>query len=158
MVPHDVKNPEEFAAMLILLIEEEPISALSVMLELQSSGHKVIGPATHFDEALQLAHKHRPELALIDIDLKDEGDGIELARRFAELEIPAVFVSGQGALARAHSDLAVGYISKPFNPADVPGSIAAIDTLLGGSVPHARTVPGALQLFPRAQQEILQDA
>jgi DNA-binding response OmpR family regulator len=144
--------------MVILLIEDEPISALSVLLELQASGHEVIGPATHFDEALQLAHRHDLDLALIDIDLKDDGDGIELARRFAELAIPAVFVSGQGALARAHSDLALGYISKPFNPADVPGSIAAIDTLLGGSVPHERVVPGALQLFPRARQETLQDA
>jgi CheY-like chemotaxis protein len=106
--------------MLILLVEDEPISALSVTLELEGSGHRVIGPATSLDEALQLAHRHGPELALVDIDLKHHGDGIELARRLAEMEIPSVFVSGQGPLARAHSDLALGYISKPFNPADLP--------------------------------------
>src|SRR5687768_9701583 len=77
--------------MLILIVEDEPISALSIIAELEHAGHVTLGPAGTFEEGLELALTGHPQLALVDIDLVHKGDGIELAKRLRELHIAAVF-------------------------------------------------------------------
>jgi len=132
--------------MLILVVEDEPFSALSAAWELEHAGHEVLGPAASLDQALRLAAKHVPELALIDIDLQHTGEGLALARRLQASDIPTLFVSAEQTVASRHSDLALGYIGKPYNPADLAGSVDVIDALLHGRAPPDST-PRSLQLF-----------
>lgn len=132
--------------MWVLVVEDEPFSALSAVLELEQAGHQVVGPAATLDHALQLARGHRPELALIDIDLQHTGEGLSLARRFRSMDIPSVFVSGEIALANANSALALGFIGKPYDPADLSRSVDIIEELLQGHVP-TQPIPRSLHLF-----------
>lgn len=138
--------------MLILVAEDEPYSALSAVWELEQAGHEVLGPAASFEEAVRLAERQSPDLALIDIDLQHTGGGVALARRLQADEVPSLFVSAEQALARRHSDLALGCIGKPYNPADLPGSIEAVDALLHGRAPPS-WVPRSLRLFRHASPE-----
>lgn len=131
--------------MLVLVVEDEPISALSATYELEQAGHLVVGPAATLSEALRLARRYQPQLALVDIDLENMGDGIELARHLRGLGIASVFMSAQHRLADRNSDLALGLLGKPFNPVDVPRSVAVIDALLQGEEPPP--LPRSLQLF-----------
>lgn len=123
------------ANMLILVVEDEPLCALSTICELEHAGHKTLGPATTLEEGLEFARTFHPELALIDIDLVHEGDGIELARQLREMHIAAVFVSAQSRAAYDNRALALGFIGKPFNPADLPQSIDMIEAILAGEQP-----------------------
>ena len=132
--------------MLILVVEDEPISALSAMWELQRVGHEVIGPASTSEDALRLARQWRPELALVDIDLREAGEGVGVARFLRELHVAAVFVSARANVAHENCDLALGVLSKPYTITDLVGSVGIIDAVLhGGIAPHA--IPAALRLF-----------
>lgn len=133
--------------MLILIVEDEPICALSTVTELEHAGHKTLGPAATLEEGLELARSSHPTLALIDIDLMHAGDGVELARRLRELQVAAVFVSAQHSSAFQNQDLALGFIGKPYNPADLPPSIEIISAILEGKPTPAASIPRALQLF-----------
>lgn len=133
--------------MLILVVEDEPICALSTVAELEHAGHETLGPAATLEEGLELARNGHPALALIDIDLMREGDGVELAKRLRELHVAAVFVSAQHPSAFEDRDLVLGLIGKPYNPADLPSSIDVIAAILEGKSFPASSLPRALQLF-----------
>lgn len=133
--------------MLILVVEDEPICALSTVAELEHAGHETLGPAATLEEGLELARSGHPTLALIDIDLMHAGDGVELAKRLRDLDVAAVFVSAQHPSAFENQDLALGLIGKPYNPADLPPSIEIISAILEGRPAPAASIPQALQLF-----------
>ncbi|MET0533933.1 MAG: response regulator [Steroidobacter sp.] len=133
--------------MLILIVEDEPIAALSTIAELEHAGHKTLGPASTLEEGLELARTGHPTLALVDIDLACKGDGLELAKRLQEMHIASVFVSAQTRTALDNCSLALGVIGKPYNPADLPSSIAVISAILEGRVVPPPAVPHTLQLF-----------
>ncbi len=134
--------------MRILIAEDEPICALSALCELRYAGHETLGPASTVQEALQLVRLwQRPELALVDIDLSEPGDGLELARQLQRMGIATVFISARVRTASRNRDLALGFICKPYNPADLPMSVAAIACLLRGREPLPQQVPHSLQLF-----------
>ncbi len=133
--------------MRILIVEDEPLIAMSLSWELEEAGHEIIGPASSIETAVSLARAHRVELALLDIDLQNRGDGIVLAKRMREMDIPALFISGQFLDAHQNADLAMGYISKPFNPVDVARSVAVVVAKLHGDEPPPPPVPAALELF-----------
>jgi DNA-binding response OmpR family regulator len=132
--------------MLILVVEDEPICALSTIAELEHAGHQTLGPAKTIEEGLELARTGHPALALVDIDLAHKGDGLELAKRLREMHIASVFVSAQSRDALENCSLALGFIGKPYNPADLAPSIEAISAIMEGRQP-ARPAPQTLQLF-----------
>lgn len=138
--------------MLILLVEDEPISAWSTTCELEQAGHLVIGPAATSDDALRLAHKFHPDLALVDIDLQQGGEGVELARELRDMDIASVFVSAQSGVAVENSELALGLIGKPYNPADMPRSVEVIDAVMHGVEPPTPS-PSSLHLFDKGKKQ-----
>ena len=74
-------------------------TALSTLLT-TSADFEVVGAAGTADGALTLARKHRPSVALVDMHLPDPADGLGLLRTIAaELHIPAIAISVDGALA-----------------------------------------------------------
>lgn len=133
--------------MLILVVEDEPICALSTITELEHAGHETLGPVGTLEEGLELARTGHPRLALIDIDLVHKGDGVELAKQLRELQIAAVFVSAQVHLAYDNRTLALGFIGKPYNPAELPRSIDVIAAILDGRKLPPPPLPRTLQLF-----------
>lgn len=133
--------------MRILIVEDEPLIAMSLAWELEQAGHQVIGPAATIEASLHLARGHDVDLALLDIDLQHHGDGVKVAERLREMRIPSVFVTGQSAIALDHADIAVGMIGKPYNPADIVRSIAVIDAVIHGDHPPPPPIPTSLQLF-----------
>jgi DNA-binding response OmpR family regulator len=114
--------------MRILVVEDQALTALAVVLELERAGYQTCGPAYTTSEALALARTHRPDVALIDISLEEPLAGIELADRLhAELGTHVIFMTSQVELAREHADSAIGVIAKPFALGEVPESVAVID-------------------------------
>jgi DNA-binding response OmpR family regulator len=132
--------------MLVLIVEDEPFSALSAAWELERAGHDVLGPSASLEDALRLARTHRPDLALVDIDLQHTGEGLELARALREMDIVSLFVSAENGLASRNSDLAVGFIGKPYDPDDLARSVDVVDALMHGKEPPA-AMPMSLQIF-----------
>jgi two-component system, response regulator PdtaR len=110
--------------MVVLVVEDEVIIAYCSAAILEDAGLTVLGPAHTSGEALELARKRRPDVALIDIDLEIPAAGIGLAQQLRTLYGTAiVFTTGQMDAARAHSDLAAAALSKPYDPSELPGIV-----------------------------------
>jgi two-component system nitrate/nitrite response regulator NarL len=65
-----------------LIVDDSAEFAASVSRLLGSQGLDVVGSAVSADEALRLAERLAPDVALVDIELGDE-DGLALTHRFA---------------------------------------------------------------------------
>jgi DNA-binding response OmpR family regulator len=130
----------------VLVIEDEGLFAQALCDSLVAAGHEPIGPARTLDEALRLAKTRRPDLALVDIGLEMQGDGVLLARMLhLTFGIRSVFVSGDVEEAHRNSDLAVGFLDKPVDPDVVVTSLEAVCSVLRGEAP--RSVPAQLTPF-----------
>jgi DNA-binding response OmpR family regulator len=132
--------------MKILVVEDDMLIGFMLDAELTEAGHQVIGPARTGEKALSLARATAPELALVNIDLKDGGNGVDLARALLEeLNCPSLFVSGNVMEARKAKDAALGFLAKPYSPAAVVASIEVAAKILEGEKPSA--IPSDLELF-----------
>jgi two-component system, response regulator PdtaR len=110
--------------MVVLIVEDEAIIAYCSAAVLEEAGYEVLGPAHTSSEALELARSGRPDVALVDIDLEIAGAGIDVARQLrARFGTAVVFTTGRMDVARAHSDIAVFSISKPYDPAQIPDMV-----------------------------------
>jgi DNA-binding NtrC family response regulator len=111
----------------ILVVEDEAVVALDVEDRLRRLGHEVVGTADSSASALAQAAEVRPDLVLMDIALRDGGDGIAAAERLrAELAVPVVFVTAFAdaeTLERAKRVSPHGYIVKPFDERDLRATI-----------------------------------
>lgn len=82
--------------MIILLVENEPLIAIVLEEGLRDAVHTVRGPAPTVEGALEMAQHEPPELALVNINLRGGGSGIDLAREMLDRwGVPSLFVSGQ---------------------------------------------------------------
>jgi len=136
--------------MKVLVVEDEPLIAASMEWELRDAGYEVLGPAADAAQAEALCAEHHPDLALVDINLAERGDGIALARQLTRAGVTSVFVSGQIWDARENCDAALGLIAKPFAVERLPEAVDAALALLGGGRP---VIPPCLELFTRPQSE-----
>jgi diguanylate cyclase (GGDEF)-like protein len=102
----------------ILVVEDEAITAMDLAAELRGLGYEVCGPVDTTEAAVEAVQRDRPQLVLMDIRLRDGGDGVEAARRIGEtLSAAVVFLtahSDDATLGRALAASPYGYIVKPF--------------------------------------------
>jgi len=77
----------------ILIADDESIRLLSLGSQLAALGHQVVAEATRGDEAVQLAARHLPDLAILDIKMPVM-DGIEAAERITQARpIPIILLT-----------------------------------------------------------------
>jgi two-component system sensor histidine kinase UhpB len=111
----------------ILIVEDEEGIAELITRYLKQAGYGVAGWVRSGEEALAQARRLQPQLALMDISLAGELDGVRTATRLREqFDIPVVFLTGLSddeTIERSHSAGAFGYIVKPFQQADLHSSI-----------------------------------
>jgi two-component system, response regulator PdtaR len=134
--------------MRILIVEDEPIIALSTEADLETAGHTVVGLAMTSDEAITLADRCRPDLVLMDIRLA-KGNGVEAAEAiYARWTIPSLFatsyVEHSGATCRA----ALGCLRKPYSRRNLVQSIQILEQVMSGRKPTA-SPPNNLELYQR---------
>ena len=107
----------------ILIVEDEFIIAEHLRSVLQLLGHRVTGIAGRVSEALDSLRQDPPDLVLLDVNLRGELDGIDLAGRLrAEHRIPFIFLTSQAnaaTVARAKQTRPYGYLVKPFGEQDI---------------------------------------
>jgi DNA-binding response OmpR family regulator len=133
--------------MRVLIVEDEPLIAASIEWELKDCGFEVLGPSASAAHAEDLAQLTRPDLALVDINLLNRGDGVGLARSLRRLGVQSVFVSGQLLEARENADAALGLVAKPFRVEDLGAVVRCLAVIMAGGWPKA--VPSCLELFAR---------
>lgn len=134
--------------MLILVVEDEPLVAAVLEWTLKQSGHEVLGPAESVKAAIALCHESRPDLALIDLNLREGGDGIHVAHYLRTRHAtPCIFLTPQVVHARAHRHLAWGVVRKPYHIGIMPQILDGIMALEDGQEPVM--LPDEIEIFGR---------
>jgi response regulator NasT len=111
----------------ILIAEDETLIRLDLRQLLEAPGFEICAEARDGEEAVELARREQPDLALLDVKMP-RLDGIEAARRILdERPIPIVMVTAYGErelVARAVEAGVFGYLVKPFRESDLLPAIA----------------------------------
>lgn len=111
----------------ILIVEDEKIVAKDIHNCLRRFGYEVTAIASTGEEAIQKAVETKPDLALLDIRLRGETDGIVVAERIRDrLRIPVVYLTAyadEEMLRRAKPTEPFGYLVKPFGERELHSTI-----------------------------------
>jgi CheY-like chemotaxis protein len=109
--------------MIIMVVEDEFTTAMDLERILSDAGHVVLHPVSEAIDAIEMAEKSLPDLAIVDIGLRDGPVGLPLARYLnSRWGIPVIFVTASVPDARA-SPTAIGVIAKPFTTSSVMRSV-----------------------------------
>src|SRR5688572_3178667 len=106
----------------ILIVEDQFIEAHDLQLILEKANYEVIGIARSVDQALEQIEIEKPDLVFLDIMLKGNRNGIELAKILKENYIGFIFISANSSkkiLDQAKITQPYGFIVKPFREQDV---------------------------------------
>lgn len=111
----------------ILVTEDESIVRKDIERCLGNLGYNVIASADNGEDAISLAMKHKPDLALMDIMIKGDMNGIAAAEEIKRnMDIPVVFLTAyadESTLNDAKMAEPHGYILKPFKDVDIQTAI-----------------------------------
>lgn len=107
----------------ILIVEDDAMIAESMTDILLTLDHEVAGLASDAQTALQMVKDLNPDLALLDIQINGEEDGIDLAEKLSqEVNMPFIFTTAfadSDTIERAKELGPYGYILKPYGIKDV---------------------------------------
>lgn len=102
----------------VLIIEDDPIIAMSMAEIVEEMGYRVVGTAARQDEAVAMARTFKPNLVLADIQLADGGNGIASVQQILRgTDVPVIFVTGHPELLLTGERLEPAFVvTKPFQP------------------------------------------
>src|ERR1700743_444321 len=106
----------------ILIVEDQFIEADNLRSILRKAGYSVCRIARSVSEGLQIIEDENPDLVLVDIHLKGNLTGIDLAKTLREKNIAFVFLSANSnkqILDAAKATKPYGFLVKPFREKDV---------------------------------------
>ena len=107
----------------ILVIEDDLLIATQIETALTEAGFHVVGVAITGEEAIALAHKEPPDLAVVDIRLAGDRDGIDTALElFRSHGVRCIFASAYSdheARQRAAPAAPLGWLQKPYSMASL---------------------------------------
>lgn len=80
-----------------LIVDDNPRFLVAARNLLEMQGFTVVGVATNQSEAMAIAAAHRPDVALVDVDLGEE-NGLDVARALAasDVGVPVILISAYG--------------------------------------------------------------
>ena len=104
----------------LIIVEDEAIIAADLASVVERVGIHVLGTASSAKEAIEIATKMCPHLALMDINLDGPSNGIEAAQTIQKLcdNLPVIFLTGMQGIdesERVDLDGPHSFISKPFD-------------------------------------------
>jgi two-component system response regulator PilR (NtrC family) len=124
----------------ILVVDDDEILGTILVRVLQRQGHQVFH-ATGLESAQRLARERSPQLALVDLCLRD-ADGREVARRLREMvgELPCILMTAYPLRLRDHPELNRDFVRVLFKPLDLIELRNAIADALEPSAPRMMKV------------------
>lgn len=111
----------------ILIVEDEVVVAMEIQSYLERLGYSIVAKVDTGIKAVNLTTAEKPDLILMDIQLKGKMDGIEAASRIrSDSVIPIIFLTAHAdeeKLERAKATLPFGYLLKPVQDRDLKAAI-----------------------------------
>lgn len=114
----------------ILIVEDDMIIAANISLQLSKLGYEVTGIESRGEDAVNHAIENRPDIILMDIQLKGAMNGIDAAKKIQEkTAIPLIYLtanSDEASFQKAKETKPYAFISKPFNKLNLERTIELV--------------------------------
>lgn len=114
----------------VLIVEDEPASQLTLETALYELNYSDWLSADNAEDALRIIKDDEPDIILMDINIKGEMTGIDIAKAIKQKMIPIIFITGFGdrdTFNKAKEVAPAAFLVKPFNKLTLE---AAIDTAI----------------------------
>ncbi len=122
--------PERTKPLVLVADDEQDILAL-VVLRLEQAGYDV-ATAEDGEEALELANKLQPDLAILDV-MMPRRDGVEVTKELRDSEqtreLPVILLTARVQEADVYRGYVAGadeYLKKPFRPEELRDRVDAV--------------------------------
>ncbi len=110
----------------ILVVEDEMLIGAKISMLLTNMGYEVTGILPRGEDALVHVEENKPDIIVLDINLKGKIDGIETAAILHRKNIPVIYLtanSDDATFNRAKLTKPTAFISKPFKQLDLQRAI-----------------------------------
>ncbi|MFK8006774.1 MAG: LytR/AlgR family response regulator transcription factor [Saprospiraceae bacterium] len=111
----------------ILVVEDDLLFALDVKMLIKDLEYDLVGIVDNSDEVIEIMENDKPDLILMDIKIKGDLNGIELAKRIQKKKkIGIIFMTSfddQRFYDQAKETNHFGYLVKPFNKLTLQSTI-----------------------------------
>ena len=109
------------------IVEDELLIAEKIRMILMEIGYSVCAPVSGYNSALKMFKDEKPDIVLLDINLGDEKDGIDIAKKInEEFHLPFIFLTANSdgaTIERAKEVKPFAYLVKPFSKEELFASI-----------------------------------
>jgi DNA-binding response OmpR family regulator len=117
---------------LVLLVEDEALIALALTDDVETAGYDVAGPFNRASDTLAWLDQHTPDVAIIDIHLRD-GSSVDLACVLRERGVPFIVFSGDKRDGRSPAAFeGARWLSKPVGTSKLLETLAELAPRLPG--------------------------
>lgn len=130
----------------ILIVEDEIFVATELESILLDLGHEIAGIAPDLPTAQALAEANPPDLALVDLNLRDGLTGPEVGRTLSERAVSVVFLTANPRLLGDGVAGTIGVLTKPTDDEIVAAAVDFALAKRAGATPTP-TPPAALRVF-----------
>jgi len=106
----------------VLIVEDDLSYALELEMLVEDMGCAVVGPVDNAASALEAIYSQRPDIILMDHEIKGNVTGIALGKQIKLLDIPILYITAFGNEANyqdAQQSNMVGYLVKPITGASL---------------------------------------
>ena len=111
----------------VFIVEDEVIISADLAMQLSKAHYQVLGTVDTGQKALAFLKEQQPDIVIMDVQLKGDLDGIDVANQVNKLyDIPVIFLTSNTDTAtfnRARLSFPHAFLSKPFRIKDVIHSI-----------------------------------
>jgi len=124
----------------ILVVEDEMLIGAKISMLLTNLGYEVTGILPRGEDALVQVEENKPDIIVLDINLKGKIDGIETAAILQRKNIPVIYLTANADDAtfnRAKLTRPTAFISKPFKQLDLQRAIELTIIHLADTGPSA---------------------
>ena len=147
----------------ILIVEDEAAIAQDLQDIIEMDGYRVIGIAYSYTQAIEKLAAVQPDLVFLDIALKGNGSGLDVAKVLNEkYHIPFIFLtsfSDKDTIREVVSLNPSGYLVKPFKERDIAPAVAlALATAKlnsGGAFPSEQKLNSGLNRTLSPQEYVV---
>ena len=130
----------------IVVVEDEPLIAFDIEHMLGDAGYEVVATVDTLVDVTRLLGEETIDLILCDIQLRGDGDGMDVARAAEAKGVPVLFVSGNCPVDAP--TLGVGCLAKPYSEKTLKNALVALDRKLRGE--KMKRLPPGLSLYETA--------
>jgi|AntRauTorckE5430_2_1112549.scaffolds.fasta_scaffold24284_2 DNA-binding LytR/AlgR family response regulator len=115
----------------ILIVEDEMLIADTVRMNLERHGYVVVDTAISYEEAIGIIKKECPDLVLLDIRLRGNRTGVDVANYLRTLPQPPPFIYLTSQMDDCYLELAkltypAAYLGKPIQMSSLLGTLKMV--------------------------------